>query len=273
MLCPKCDRAISLDYGQDKCPHCNELVGTDTVIKKPGEGLRPPSSEPANPLVTITEDPDRPPTWDDEGPFFSRLWNTWKKSTFYPATFFKTTPTNSGLGRPLFYAIIIVFISTAAGVLWNLIFTALQIPFFGMDKKSLESIPGLYEVMPYIMMGFVILSPIFTVIWIFLWSGILHLCLMILDGNKKGFEATFRSVVYGLSPYAFGIVPFCGGIVAVIWSIVTIIIGLKQTHQIPIWKAIVAYFLPYIFCCCIAIILAIIIPTFLVGVTQGTLSK
>ncbi|MFH1230655.1 MAG: YIP1 family protein [Planctomycetota bacterium] len=98
----------------------------------------------------------------------------------------------------------------------------------------------------------------------FIYSGILHLCLMILGGNKKGFEATFRSIAYSVSPWVFAIVPFCGGVVGYFWAIVTVIIGLKQTHQIPTWKAIVAYFLPMIFCCVcvfvVAIVAAIAIP-------------
>jgi hypothetical protein len=40
-----------------------------------------------------------------------------------------------------------------------------------------------------------------------------------------------------------------------IWSIVLVIIGLKEAHQIPTWKAVLAYFLPLIFCCCCVFII------------------
>jgi len=258
MLCPKCNRAISLDYGQNKCPHCGELVGTDTTIKKPGEGLRPPSSESANPLVTITEDPDRPPTWDDEGPFFVRLWNTLVATMFHPLTFFSRTPTDAGIGKPLLYAILVGFIGTVGVALWQIVFTALQIPFFGIPQGKTDMVLPFFFT-PLILVGYVVISPLLITIGVFIGSGILHLCLMIVGGNKKGFEATFRSVTYANSPMVFNLIPFCGGYIAGIWAMVLAIIGLKQTHQIPVWKAIVAYLIPMVLCCgCIIIIILVI---------------
>lgn len=272
MLCPKCNRAISLDYGQDKCPHCNELVGTDTTIKKPGEGLRPPSSESANPLVTITEDPDRPPTWDDEGPFFTRLWNTWKASMFYPNTFFSKTPTDKGIGKPLLYAIIVGSVGVIIGTLWSLLFMALKIPFFGvpMGGEMPEQFAQMQKIQMYMMLGMAVLSPLFITIGVFVGSGILHLCLMIVGGNKKGFEATFRSVTFAYSPMVFNLIPFCGGYIAGIWAIVLVIIGFKQTHQIPVWKAIVAYLIPTVLCCgCIIIVILVIGFGVFAALSQG----
>lgn len=268
MFCAKCNHAINLEYGQTKCPHCGAEISSAIATRMDNTGLKPPSSEPYSQDTSTPQSP-LSPLWDNDGPFFTRLFNTWKESTFHPIRFFKNIPTDTGLVGPLMYAIIIWFISTAAGVFWNLVFTALQIPFFGMRKEDFALMPGLYEVMPYIMIGLVILSPIFTAIWMFIYSGVLHLCLMILGGNRKGFEATFRSVAYSLSPWVFGIVPVCGGAVSVFWAIVTIIIGLKQTHQIPTWKAIVAYLLPIIFCCvCVAvlaIVMAISVPLVMKG--------
>lgn len=242
MLCPKCDRAISLDYGQDKCPHCNELVGTDTVIKKAHEGLQPPSSEPANPMVTITEDPDRPPTWDDEGPFFSRLWNTFVSSVFHPSTFFNQTPTDAGIGKPLLYAIIVGSIGTIAVNFWLI----MLIPMFPQPPGNMAMFPTLS-----ISIFFqILMAPIQVIIYSFIYTAILHLSLMIIKGNEQGFEATYRTVTYSMSTYWFNLIPFClGAPVGAIWQIVLTIIGLKETHGISTGKAVVAWILPIIFCC------------------------
>ena len=246
MLCPKCNRAISLDYGQDKCPHCNELVGTDTTIKKPGEGLRPPSSEPANPLVTVTEDPDRPPTWDDEGPFFSRLWNTFVGTMFHPSTFFSQTPTDAGIGKPLLYAIIVGTIGMIAIIVWEVIFIATSmLPTFPQTPENAFMIPYLSISLIF----WLVAAPIFAIIWTFVYSGILHLSLIIIKGNEQGFEATYRAVAYSMSTYWFDLIPICGWVVGPIWQIVLIIIGLRETHGISTGKAVVAWILPIIFCC------------------------
>lgn len=271
MLCPKCANEISLGYNQTKCPHCGAEIGSDVIGKTAGEpvplsaGLRPSETTQSSSFSQV-------PLWDNEGPFFTRLFNTWKKATFYPSTFFKTIPTNTGLGRPLFYAIILGLVSLAGYVFWSLVPTILQIPILGMDKETLEALnaipflmPFLQKFIPYIIIGLVILSPIITIIGLFIWSGILHICLIILGGNKKGFEATFRSAAYGDSPNIFMLIPVCGGCVAGIWLTVTTIIGLKQTHQIPTWKAIVAFLLPIILCACLAVIAAVVVPFFFVN--------
>lgn len=248
MLCPKCNRAISLDYGQDKCPHCNEHVGTDTVIKKVPEGLQPPSSEPSSPSATITEDPDRPPTWDDDGPFFSRLWNTFVATMFHPGTFFSETPTDAGIGKPLLYSLIVGSIGMVSAFIWQLAFLALEVPFFSPPQNEMSPMmPALFT--PLILAVWAVLSPILIIIWSFIYSGILHLALMMVKGNEQGFEATYRTVAYSTSTYLFNLIPFCGGIIGGIWQIVITIIGLKETHGISTGKAVVAWILPIIFCC------------------------
>jgi hypothetical protein len=48
-----------------------------------------------------------------------------------------------------------------------------------------------------------------------------------------------------------GVVPICGGIVGAIWAIVLVIIAGKLGHGTDWWRAILAYFLPIILCCCL----------------------
>ncbi|MBI5778062.1 MAG: YIP1 family protein [Planctomycetes bacterium] len=244
MLCPKCSRAISLDYGQDKCPHCGEMVGTDTVIKKVPEGLQPPSSGPSSPSVTITEDPEGPPTWDDEGPFFSRIWNTFVASMFHPGKFFSSTPTDAGIGKPLLYAIIVGSVGLIVSNLWIM----MLIPMLpqppeqsNMFLMSFSAISIFFQI---------ILAPVQVVIYVFIYAAVLHVSLMIIKGNEQGFEATFRTAAYAMSTYLLYLVPFCLGIpFAIVWYIVIIIIGLRETHGISTGKAVVAWILPLIFCC------------------------
>ena len=254
MLCPKCNRAIGLDYGQDKCPHCAELVATDTVLKKAPEGLQPPSSGPANPMVTIKEDPEGPPTWDDEGPFFSRIWNTFVGTMVHPSAFFSQIPTDAGISKPLLYAIIVGSIGMICAAIWQFIFLSLEVPFFTPKQNELPPMmSSLFT--PLIFAAWIVLSPVFIVIWSFIYAGILHLSLMIIKGNEQGFEATYRAVTYSTSTYLFNLIPFCGGVIGGIWQVVITIIGLKETHGISTGKAIVAWILPIIFCCGCGIVL------------------
>ena len=249
MLCPKCARETGLGSNSDKCPHC----GAQMTMAMPN-------------ATTATETANKIITWDDQGPGFTRLWNTWKESMFHPTRFFSQMPTNAGLGKPLLYFLILGFISVIFGAVWLSMYTALHIPFF---EFRTELIPVLRDIPLYQILGvWVIISPLFMIISAFIMSGIFHLCLMVLGGNKKGFEATFRSCVYAwASPSLLMIIPFCGGHIGWIWGIVLTIIGFRETHRISTGKAVLAYFIPFITClfltCFLGFLAALIIPALL----------
>jgi hypothetical protein len=99
-------------------------------------------------------------------------------------------------------------------------------------------------------LAYIILSPVMVVVGLFLVSGILHLCLMIVGGAKKSFETTFRVVCFSTgSTYLLSMVPFCGGVIAGVWNIVVEIIGLSRAHEIDTGKAVLAVLLPILVCC------------------------
>ena len=96
---------------------------------------------------------------------------------------------------------------------------------------------------------FVILSPIFALIGLFIAAGVYHLGLLITDGGKRGFGVTLRAVCYGYTPGLLGVVPICGGIVGGLWVLVLTILGAMYGHRTEPWRAILGYFLPLIACC------------------------
>ena len=113
------------------------------------------------------------------------------------------------------------------------------------------------------MIGVGIFAPLLIVIGLFIGAGIMHLSLMLVGGNKKGFETTFRVIAYSTSAQVGAIIPLLGGLIAGIWTIVVEIIGLREAHQTTTLKAILAVFLPIIaacFCCGIVFGFASLIP-------------
>jgi hypothetical protein len=97
---------------------------------------------------------------------------------------------------------------------------------------------------------FIFLVPVLMVVGMFIGSGILHLCLMILGGAKKSFETTFRVVCFASgSTYLLSMIPICGGLIASVWNIVLECIGLARAHEIETGKAVMAVLLPIIVCC------------------------
>jgi hypothetical protein len=86
---------------------------------------------------------------------------------------------------------------------------------------------------------------------------------MIVGGNQRGFEATFRAISYSHSALLFHIVPFVGSFVGGIYLMILAILGVREGHEISTGKAVLAVLLPLIVISGLGILLAILIPFFI----------
>jgi len=110
---------------------------------------------------------------------------------------------------------------------------------------------------------YAVLSPLLVIIGLFIGSGILHLCLMLVGGANRSFETTFRVVCFaGGAANLFSMIPICGGIIALVYHIVLNCIGLSRAHPTTTGKALLAIFLPLIICCGVSIILVVVLGGF-----------
>jgi hypothetical protein len=229
MLCPSCNREIPEQPGVIFCPYC----GWKT-----------------------TPEPLKSCPWEERESlgFITAVTSTLKESLLKPGEFFRKMPVTGGIGSPLIYAMIWGTLGMMFAVVWQIL--------SGGMLEMFARPPGLrHEFGPRYLLALAVLSPLFAIMGLFIGSGILHLCLMLIGGNKKGFEATFRVVSYSYGAQIFSAIPFCGGFIGAIWMIVIEIIGLKEAHGISGGKAALAIFLPLIFCCVLAaIFIAIMIP-------------
>lgn len=231
MICSSCNRNLPEQPELTFCPYCGGKI--------------------------IPETPKSCP-WEERERLglFTSLTSTLKESLMRPSEFYRKMPVSGGLGSPLIYAMIWGTLGIMFGLIWQIL--------FGSIIEMMVQTPGMRgKFGPGYLLVLAILSPILVIIGIFIGSGILHLCLMIVSGNKKGFEATFRVVSYANGAQILSVIPFCGGFIGAIWMIVIEIIGLKEAHGISGGKAALAVFLPIIFCCGIGLILAIMIPLFI----------
>lgn len=196
------------------------------------------------------------PLWEDQGPFFRRLYNTWKESIFHPIRFFQNMPTDAGIGKPYLYFLITGFIGALANAIWMApLYLIMFIPmtFTEAGWLPLAFIIGFLAAM-------VLATPILSSIMIFITAGVYHLSLMIFGGNKKGFEATFRSLTYASGSASTGnLIPFFGNWAVFAGMIILTIIGFRECHRITTGKAVLAYLVPLVLCTCI-FTMAIIIP-------------
>jgi hypothetical protein len=167
-----------------------------------------------------------------------------------PAEAFGMMKTEGGLFEPLLYALIGGSIGTIISLLFRI---GVQSMGFMADRQTALFGTGVGII------GMIFFIPILLICGAFVWSGLVHLCLMMMGGAKKPFEATFRVICFSQgSTGPLAIIPFCGGFVAAIYNIVLQCMGLARAHEIEVSKAVMAVLLPIIVCCGGGMLLALL---------------
>ncbi|RLA95855.1 MAG: hypothetical protein DRG69_02535 [Deltaproteobacteria bacterium] len=195
---------------------------------------------------------ESPPPWEEMGDrgTVSAFLETAKGVLFSPTRFFRGMPADKGLGSPLLFGVVAGTIGGLFPLLWSYLFSARSM---GVDLFS-STFLILYGV----------LLPVFIALGIFVNSGLLHLCLMLVGGERRGFEATFRVVSYSQAAQLWDLIPLVGPFVSAVYLLVLSIVGLRESHRIGTGRAALAVFLPVVALVVIAVLVlsAFFIPLF-----------
>src|SRR5215813_6182360 len=157
-------------------------------------GAAAPSAPPVQPgvaptLTTAVERTGLPWEHRQERGFFNAFIETLTMVLTRPAEAFSVMKREGGLGEPLIYALIGGCLGGIVSALFSLGFQSIGL--FADKTNSLAAMTGMG-----IGFGTIILVPLFIVIFLFIWSAIVHLCLMIVGGANQAFETTFRVVAF-----------------------------------------------------------------------------
>ena len=237
--CPHCLYPLS-DPAPRFCPSCGRDLG--------GAPAMPPALPGGDAGSAGTGTP-----WERRRTigFGSALAETAQQVLTSPDRFFRAMPVTGGIAEPLFYGLIVSYIGLVVAAVYNAVFNVT----FGSAFAGLGERPELARFLP-LLQGWVglvvnlILGPIVIAVGLFIWSGILHLLLLLLGGGARGFEATFRVVAYAATTNLIQIVPMCGGLIGAVYGIVLAIIGLSAAHGDSTGKAAAAVLIPIVLCCC-----------------------
>jgi hypothetical protein len=176
--------------------------------------------------------------------FFNAFIETLSMVLTRPAEAFSVMKREGGLGEPLIYALIGGSVGGIVSALFSLGFQSIGL--FTNKNSSLAGMTG----MGIGSVGLIILLPLFLAIFLFIWSALAHLCLMIVGGANQPFETTFRVLAFTQgSTGPLQMIPLCGGVIAGVWAIVCYCIGLARAHETDTGRAVLAVFLPLIVCC------------------------
>jgi hypothetical protein len=204
---------------------------------QPGAGAAPTST-------AVAERTGLPWEHRRERGFFNAFIETLTMVLTRPAEAFSVMKREGGLGEPLIYALIGAFVGGIASFLFSLGFQSIGL--FSDRNNSLAAMAG----MGIGSAAMIIVLPLFIVIGLFIGSGIVHLCLMIVGGANQSFETTFRVLAFSQgSAGPLQIIPLCGGLISGVWALVCDCIGLARAHETDTGRAVLAVFLPLIVCC------------------------
>lgn len=172
-------------------------------------------------------------------PVVVALGETWKSSTFDPASFFRRMPREQGVGPALLYYLVVGILVAGASLFWDMtgVFTR------PAGDEAVAAEMGIGTLDPVI--GF-LLSPLLLLFGLVLSAGVSHVLLLMFGGARNGFGVTLRVFCYAYSPMIFGVVPLLGALIGVVWMIVISIIGLREAHGTDGWKAALAVLLPFV---------------------------
>lgn len=199
------------------------------------------------------------PAWEhrEELGFLKALLETVRDVLIEPTATFSRMKQRGGFGAPLVFLLILSMVGTVVQEAYNIAFQR-----FGGALLKGDEANALMARMggPLDSLQAIVIMPIVIVIGAFLGAGIVHLCLMLVGGANRPYEATFRVLAYASGAVSvFSLVPVCGALLVAVWGLVVEIIGLSEVQQIGKGRATFAIFLPLIVCC------GLIAVTFIAG--------
>lgn len=236
ITCPYCN--FSKEMSEEKippgvkwanCPRCKqrfEFSFHEAVFGFPGEQTGGDSNR-------------RPSPWErrSELGLWQGLYETFKAVLLSPVNLFSTMTHKGGIREPLAFGLLLGSLGVMFGVFWQ---------FLMMEDRLISNWPN---VMGQFGLGLIflivmVLTPLYVLISLFVVSGILHLCLIIVGAGRSGFEGTFRIVAFSQSIKILGLVPFVGGVIAWFWHLVVLVIGFREMHETSYVRTIIALLLP-----------------------------
>ena len=225
-VCPRCHQ---------KFPFSQKTLTTDFTREKSPEICN--SSDPASPLSRGFAAQGIPGEKQEDPGVLKNILVTFKDVLFQPRVFFRTKRSQNGLKEPLAFGLLTGGLGDMLAFFWPVLIFSWGFAPFG--ESVFAGLNG-----TWIFLTLMIGIPIAVILKLFLYSGFLHLMLLLVRGGKQGFKATFSVVAYSQATLAWNIIPFMGSWIATVWQLIIQLMGLHEIHHISYARVIMAFLLP-----------------------------
>ncbi|UZP68929.1 zinc-ribbon domain-containing protein [Desulfovibrio mangrovi] len=157
--------------------------------------------------------------------FFGRAGTEWRKAGVFP-----------------FYIICITF-GLTVGQVWAWAITTFLSDV--LSEQAITAFGGNFLGLG-MALGMVTITAVISPLFLLVTAGIIHGCLKITGGARKGFGATAMVCGFGASTYVLYLVPFIGQFLGGLWGLFVLLVGLRHAHGVPMWRVVLAVVLPFI---------------------------
>jgi hypothetical protein len=208
------------------------------------------------------------PAWENRAElgFFPSIMQTVKAVLLEPASSFAYMKREGGLGNPLGYYVLLSWLGFLVAALYNVVFQGIFNPLAHNSQAPISP----FAMSATVMGVMVVVLPIFSVIGAFIMAGVFHLSLMLFQGARQPFEATFRTFCYAFGSVApLQLIPGCGSTIGFIWGVVAMCIGIAKVHEINTGRGVAAVLVPLAVCCIAAILFYAVIIAAAVGAVRA----
>ena len=215
----------------------------------------------SEPISTTATPPPEPPVGETE-----RQGNPWERRDEWgasqgflealklfvvsPAEAFNQTRRQGDYGSPLLFAVVLGWAGVLIAKVWETLFGMSVLSAFPPEVR--DQLPFLVGGSTFGLVLSLVLAPIYILVALFIWSALLHLCLVLVGGLKDstaGFEGTFRVVSYATVAQLGSLVPIFGSLITLVWTVVLGVVGITSLHKSSQGQAVAALLIPLVLCC------------------------
>ncbi len=193
------------------------------------------------------------PFEDPQRPFIDGFIETLKLMITAPRDAYRMMEPEGDIVRPLIYAVLLGWIGVIAGQIYNIVFQGAMMSALASRMHGMN-----FPLTAGSSIVLMVIGPIIVLIVLFIWSALVHLCLMMVGGATKSFTATLKALAYAQTASLAQLVPMCGGLIGFVWALVLQIFGVAAAHETTEGKAAVAVLLPIVVCCLCGIVLSVV---------------
>ena len=147
-----------------------------------------------------------------------------------PRDFFSGIAVGGSLKNPLVFGIVCLLVSALLGGF----ISYLNVP--GSESWVTGNSPaeragdlGVVDILAFGVLG-VILAPLWAILQLYIYSGIVHLLVMLFMQHRRNFEATLRVYCYASTVALLSWLPLVGWI-ASLYGLYILIVGLQEVHS------------------------------------------